>query len=163
MVCWLMAVHHVGRHAGSWSYVPGSTRNHDNEWKTNSLGWMLYSMYAVLSVNSRSWHREIQRDDLTLSSAMMVELWMTIREMGEEDENDMEDTSGYEKSGLLLAWLGSEDVILVLLCVGSGLVPAVSRMVYWLAHETVRSHSFSSWFPPSHLISLFRVLNTTIT
>ena len=60
-------------------------------------------MYAVLSVNSRSWHREIQRDDLTLSSAMMVELWMTIREMGEEDENDMEDTSGYEKSGLLLA------------------------------------------------------------
>jgi len=30
---------------------------------------------------------------------MMVELRMTKREMGDEDENDMEDTSGYEKSG----------------------------------------------------------------
>ena len=41
----------------------GSTRNHENEWKTNNLGWMLYSVYAVLSVNSRSWHGEIERDD----------------------------------------------------------------------------------------------------
>jgi len=30
---------------------------------------------------------------------MMVELWMRKREMGEEDENNMEDTSGYEKPG----------------------------------------------------------------
>jgi len=28
---------------------------------------------------------------------MMVELWMRKREMEDEDENDMEDTSGYEK------------------------------------------------------------------
>jgi len=28
---------------------------------------------------------------------MMVELWTRKREMGDEDENDMEDTSGYEK------------------------------------------------------------------
>jgi len=35
--------------------------------------WMLYSVYAVLSVNSWTWHGEIERDDLTLSSAMMVE------------------------------------------------------------------------------------------
>jgi len=27
---------------------------------------------------------------------MMVELWMRKREMGEEDGNNMEDTSGYE-------------------------------------------------------------------
>jgi len=33
---------------------------------------------------------------------MMVDLWMTKREMGDEDENDMEDTSGYEKSGVQL-------------------------------------------------------------
>jgi len=31
--------------------------------------------------------------------AMMVELWTRKREMGDEDENDMEDMSGYEKSG----------------------------------------------------------------
>ena len=43
------------------------------------------------------------RDDLTLCSAMMVELLTRKREMGIEDENDMEDTSGYEKSGVRLA------------------------------------------------------------
>jgi len=30
---------------------------------------------------------------------MMVELWTRKREMGDDDENDMEDTSGTEKSG----------------------------------------------------------------
>jgi hypothetical protein len=35
--------------------------------------------------------------------AMMVELWMRKREMGDEDENDMEDTSGYEISGVRLS------------------------------------------------------------
>jgi hypothetical protein len=34
---------------------------------------------------------------------MMVELWMRKREMGDEDENNMEDMSGYEKSGVRLA------------------------------------------------------------
>jgi hypothetical protein len=34
---------------------------------------------------------------------MMVELWTRQREMGDEDENDMENTSGYEKSGVGLA------------------------------------------------------------
>jgi len=33
----------------------------------------------------------------------MVELWTRKREMWEEDENDMEDTSGYEQSGVELA------------------------------------------------------------
>jgi len=33
---------------------------------------MLYSVYAVLSVNSSSWYGEIERDDLPLCSAMMV-------------------------------------------------------------------------------------------
>jgi len=31
---------------------------------------------------------------------MMGELWTRKREMGDEDENDMESTSGYEKSGV---------------------------------------------------------------
>jgi len=33
---------------------------------------------------------------------MMVELWTRKQEMGDEDENDMENTSGYEKSGVPL-------------------------------------------------------------
>jgi len=34
---------------------------------------------------------------------MMVEMWMRKREKGDEDENDMENTSGYEKSRVPLA------------------------------------------------------------
>jgi hypothetical protein len=34
---------------------------------------------------------------------MMVELRMRKREMGDEDENGMENTSGYEKLGVRLA------------------------------------------------------------
>jgi hypothetical protein len=66
---------------------------------------------------------------------MMVELWTRKREMGDEDENDMEDMSGFEKSGLPLAWLGLEDLVSVLLPAGSGVVPAILWMVNWLAHK----------------------------
>ena len=121
---WLMAVGRVGRYTGSWSYIQGSTRNHVNEEKTNNLVWMLYSVYAVLGVNSWSCHGEIERDDLTLCSAMMVELWTRKIEMEDEDANDMEDTSGYEKSGVRLACLGWEDLVSVVLHAGSGVVPA---------------------------------------
>jgi len=31
---------------------------------------------------------------------MMVELWTRKREIGDEDENEMDDTSRYEKSGV---------------------------------------------------------------
>jgi hypothetical protein len=34
---------------------------------------------------------------------MMIEWWKRKREMGDEDENDVEDTSGYGKSGVPLA------------------------------------------------------------
>jgi hypothetical protein len=34
---------------------------------------------------------------------MMVELWTRKREMGDEDEDDMDDMSGYDKSGVRLA------------------------------------------------------------
>jgi hypothetical protein len=74
---------------------------------------MVYSAYAVLTVNSWSSHREIDRDDLTLGSAMMVQLWTRKREMGDEDENDVEDTRGYLKLWVRLAWLGWEDLISV--------------------------------------------------
>jgi len=45
-----MAVNHVRRHAGTCSFIQGSTPNHENEGKPNNLGWMLYSVYAVLGV-----------------------------------------------------------------------------------------------------------------
>jgi hypothetical protein len=35
--------------------------------------------------------------------AIMVELWTSEREMGDEYENHMEDMSGYDKSGVRLA------------------------------------------------------------
>jgi len=79
-----------GRNAGSWSYTRGSPCNCANEWMTGNLGWMLYLVYtlrgvcctwyklylvyAVLGVNSWWWHGVIERDDLTLCFAMMVEL-----------------------------------------------------------------------------------------
>ena len=174
MESWLMAVDRAGRHAGSWSYIQGSTCNHEDEGKTNNLRWMLYSVYAVLSVflylvyavlcvNSWSRHREIERNDLTLCSALIRELWTRKREMEEEDENHVEDTSGYEESGVQRAWLGWEDRLSVSIQAGWGLVPAVSGMVNWLPHEILLSPSSSSWFPPSPLISLFLVLNSTIT
>jgi len=94
---------------------------------------------------------------------MMVELWMSKREMGDEDENDMENTSGPGKSGVQLARLGLEDLILVILQPGSRVVPAISGMVNWLTHENLWSPSFSWWFPSSPLISLCHVLNSTIT
>ena len=65
----------------------------------------------------------------------MVELKMRPGEMGYEDENDMEDTSSDEESGVPLAWLGLEDLVSVWLPAGLGLCPAVLGMVNWLPHE----------------------------
>jgi len=60
---------------------------------------------------------------------MMVELWTRKREIVDEDETNVEFTSRYGKSGVRLAWLGWEDLGSVLLHAGSGLIPAVLRMV----------------------------------
>jgi hypothetical protein len=49
--------------------------------------------------------------------------------MGDEDENNMEDTSGYEKSVVRIDRWGLDDFVLGLLPTGSGLVPAVSGIV----------------------------------
>jgi hypothetical protein len=51
---------------------------------------MLYLVYAVLGVNSESWHGEIEMDDLTSCSQLMVELRMSKREMRGEWTNDHE-------------------------------------------------------------------------
>ena len=90
---------------------------------------MPHSVYTVVGVNSRSCHGEIQRDDLTLYSAMIIELWTRKREMGDEDEINLEDMSGDEKSGVQHASLGWKDLVWVKLHPESGLGPAVSGMV----------------------------------
>jgi len=46
-----MAVDHVGWYAGSWSYIQGSTLNHENDGKINKHEWMLDLVYDVLGVN----------------------------------------------------------------------------------------------------------------
>jgi len=124
---------------------------------------MLYSVNAVLGVNLWSGHGDIERDDLPLGSGMMVELWTRQGEMGDDDGNHVENLSGYQKSGVRLAWLRGEYLIRVLLHTGSVFIPAVSEMVSWPAHDTPWGSSFSWWFPASPLISLFLVLNPPIT
>jgi len=94
---------------------------------------------------------------------MMIELWTRMGEMGDNDGNDVDEISGYEKSWVRLDWLGWEDHVWMILRAWSGLVFAVSGMVNWLTHKILSSPSFSWWFPPSPLFSLFLVLNSTIT
>jgi len=124
---------------------------------------MLYLLYAILGVKSWSWHGETERDDSTLCPAMMVGLWTRKREQRDEDGNDVEDTSWFEKSGVRLTWLAWEELLSVLLNTGSCLVSAVTGMVNWLAHQMLFGPSFSWWCPLSPLISLFHILNSTIT
>jgi len=73
---------------------------------------------------------------------MMVELWTRKREMGDEDENNVEDTSGSEISAVQLARLGREDLVSVLWHTGSELLPAILGMVNWLAHKILQNPSF---------------------
>jgi hypothetical protein len=83
--------------------------------------------------------------------------------MEDEEENDVENTSGYEESVVQIAWLGWEDNVCIILQVESSIVPAVSVKVIWLAQTILFSPSLPRCFPPSCLISLFLVLNCTIT
>jgi len=85
---------------------------------------------------------------------MMVELCTWKMEMGEENENDMDDTSGHEKWGEEHVGLGLEDLVSELILAGSWLVHAILGMVNWVAHQILLSSSFSWWIPPSPLISL---------
>jgi hypothetical protein len=61
--------------------------------------------------------------------AIMVEFWTRKKEMRDEDENNIERTSGYEKSAVSLARLRLELTVMVILPAGSGHVPAVSGKV----------------------------------
>lgn len=63
-------------------YIQESSWTPKNERETDIVAWMLYSVYDVLSrcctacVHSWSWHGGIVRNDLTLYSAIMVQLWI---------------------------------------------------------------------------------------
>jgi len=46
----LMAVNHVERYTGCWSYIQWSFCNHENEGNTNNLRCILYSLNAVFGV-----------------------------------------------------------------------------------------------------------------
>jgi hypothetical protein len=43
-------VDHVGKQPRSRNYIKGPTRNRQNERKSDNLGWMLYTVYAVVGV-----------------------------------------------------------------------------------------------------------------
>jgi hypothetical protein len=116
-----------------------------------------------LGVNIGSWHGMIKMDHLTLYSAMIIEFWTRKWVVGHHDKEPIEDISGYMMSGVQLAWLGCEDLKLVVIRAGLEYNPAVSGMVNTTTHGILWSPSFSGWFPQSLLISLFLVLNSTIT
>jgi hypothetical protein len=50
-----MAVDHEGRQTGSGNFIQGSTCDYDNGGKTNNVAWMLYSVYAKISVCCAWW------------------------------------------------------------------------------------------------------------
>ena len=74
--------------------------------------------------------------------------------MVDQDGNDMEDTSGNEKAGVRLAWLGLEEFASVLLHAGLGVLPAASGLGNWHPHKILLSPSFSWWFHISSHLSL---------
>jgi len=92
---------------------------------------------------------------------MLIELWMGRRDV-DNPENNVEDTSGYEKSEVRLAWLGWEDLGSVILHLRMELVTAVLGMVNSQGHKILLSLGFSWWFPQSPPISLFLILNIPI-
>jgi hypothetical protein len=86
---------------------------------------MLYSVYVQLGVYSSSWDGELESDESTSCSAMIVEWSTRKKDMGDDDGKDVEDTSGCEKSGIQLAWLRWEDLESVLLPTRLELVPSI--------------------------------------
>jgi len=64
-------------------------------WSTT--GWCKYLLYAVLGVNSWSWHGEIERDDITSCSLVMVELRTREWEMRGDGGNNL-DTLGLKRT-----------------------------------------------------------------
>jgi len=124
---------------------------------------MLYLVYAVRSVNSWSWYGRDREGWINFVFGNDVRVVDEKERDGFDVENDVENTSGYEKPGVRPARLGWEELVSVYLHTRSGLVPSVSGKVNWLAHKILLSRTFSWWFRPSPLISHFVILDSTIT
>jgi len=122
---------------------------------------MLYLVYAVLCVNSKLWHGEIERDDLTSSSYVMVELSTRKREIRGDGGNHHEKL-GLREFPVRVNWpfeirqvrLPIRRVITLL----RGLVNPIRQVVILISH----SHSYppyrSHLHPPSLSLS-----STTLT
>jgi len=87
----------------------------------------------------------------------MVEWWTTERDMEDDDENDTEGTSIYQKSGVQLGWLGLADLIWVSVRSGLRLYPDISGMVqfaptcYSLTSQFLMMIALNFSFPQSQL------------
>jgi len=124
---------------------------------------MLYSVYAALSVNSWWWHGEMERDDLTLCSCDDGRV---------ADKKESDGGWRWERHGRYkLLW-----EIRSMTCLIAFTRPRIGVIACRIGTRTCHigdgqltrtrnssSPSFSWWFPPSPLISLFLVLNSTIT
>jgi len=123
---------------------------------------MMYSGYAVHSVDWWSWHREIERDYATLCSAIMVELWNTMRDRGWR----WQQYGGYKPRWEIgrttcLIGFGRPCISVITRCIRS----YTCRIGHYKLTCTRNSlsPSFSWWFPSSPPISLFFILNSTST
>jgi len=153
----------VGRYTESWSHIQGSTWNCENEGTTDNLRCMLYSVYAALGVNSWWWHGEIKRDDLTLCSCDDGRV---------VDEKERDGGSRWERYGAYerLREIKTTTCLIGFTrpCIGVITRRVGTRTCYigdgQLTHKrNSLSPSFSWLLPPSPLISLCLVLNSTIT
>jgi hypothetical protein len=168
---WLVAVDLGLGHTLCCSNIERSTRNHENEGKSDIIGWMLYSVHVVLSVfwtcfvhHVISWscYGEIGGDNSTWCSVIMVEL---LKRKG-DGRYKWEQYERYEwiweimgTTGLIDFWRPAIDDISsrigILICrLGDGKLTASPKS----------SSPSSSWrSPPSPLITLILIINSAIT
>jgi len=121
---------------------------------------MQYSVYAVLGVNSRSWHPEIERDDLTLCSQVMVELRMRTRqEMSSEIMRRNWDLREFlVRVNLLFPKQQVQLPIQPVITLIRGLLNPIWRVIPLIVHIHLNPLYCSHVHPPS----LFLVHNSTI-
>jgi len=124
---------------------------------------MLDSVNAALSVNSWSWHGEIERDDLTLCSC---DDGRVVDEKERDGRWRWECYGGYER----LWEIRGMSCLIGFRRPRVGVVTRqIGTRICHIGNDQLTrtwnflSPSFSWWFPPSPLISLFLVLNSTIT
>jgi len=107
LASWLMSVDHIGRHACTWSYIPESLCNHENEEKTNSLGCQLNAVYGC---TRWQWMIMAWRDRGGWLNIVFCNDGGDVDENERDGERRWEGCGGYEwrrdnRSTLCLIWL----------------------------------------------------------